>query len=196
MKKILSTILILITTLLYSQNSNETLGTNEGKEFENAMNSMTVEAMDHFITLHSDSKLKDKATEIRDSLALPKMGSGYYEFLEYVNNYPNSKYSFVIKKDLPQILYRDATLQSSFHSAIELFKLLITIYPNDPLIKNVKNDLEMYYVLSLNKKFNIDEYKEYKSFFPESRYYLDKTTKKMRARSDGKYSNIAEKGTY
>jgi outer membrane protein assembly factor BamD (BamD/ComL family) len=191
MKKSLSILLLLTTMLLYSQNSDETSQINEDKEFESAMNSMTAEAMDHFIVLHSESKLKQKAVQIRDSLALPEEGASYYKFSEYVSKYPNSRYSPSIIKKLPDMLDRDVRFQDSFQSTIEILKHFVTLYPTAPNIKMVKRDLELYYARSLSYKFNIEEYKEFRRLFPESRIYYNKTTKKMAERYDPKESPAA-----
>lgn len=188
MKQILNILLLLSTVILYPQKNNEAVEIKENKEFDKAMHIMTIKSMDDFMISYPNSKLKERATEIRDSLALPEMGSGYYKFLEYVNNYPNSKYSSDIIKGLPDTLYHEAMVSSSFQSVIMLLKLLIATYPSASVIGEAKTNLEIYYARSINNKFDMEEYKEFKRLFPESRFYFDKTSKKMRPRSDGKYS--------
>lgn len=192
MKKILSISFLLVNVFLYSQSNTEILEINEVREFENAINSSTVNSLDNFITAHPNGKLKEKATQIRDSLALPKQVAGFsFKCSEYIEKYPSSKYSLSMKKSLPEIMYMDAKLQPSFRPTVELYKLIISTYPNAPIIYQVKKDMEKCYIYTLNQNFDTDVYKEYKSFYPESAYYLDKKAKKILPRSDGKYSIAA-----
>ncbi len=186
MRKIILSLLVMGSTILHSQNKDL-----EAKEFESSMSQMTVSAMDTFILLHPESELKDKAVQYRDSLALPQEGASYYRFSEYVERYPNSRFSASIIEKLPDMVDRDLHFQDSFHSTIELLKHFVTLYPTAPNIKKVKIDLELYYARSLSYKFNIEEYKDFRKLFPESRYYYNNKTKKMAKKYDPKESPAA-----
>ncbi|MFH6935763.1 hypothetical protein [Flavobacterium sp. FlaQc-30] len=177
--------------LLYSQNNNEISEIDESTQFKTAMDAMTIDSMDNFIKLYPESKLKEKAVEIRDSLALPEKGASYYKFSAYVSKYPNSRYSPSIVEKLPDLLDRDVRFQDSYQSTIAILKHFVTLYPNAPNIKKIKRNLELYYARSLSYKFNIEEYKEFRKLFPESRIYYNKTTKKMAERNDPRESPAA-----
>lgn len=190
MKKLLLMVFLLCRAILFSQN-NKSIEMTETEELSVVLDSVSVKALDNFIILHPDSKLKNKAIIMRDSLALPKDEASFYEFSGYVTKYPNSRYSAYIMEKLPDLLDRDLRLQTSYHSTIELIKAFVVTYPNHPNTRNLRTELEIFYARSINHEFNIEEYKDFKILFPESRFYFDKTTKKMRSRSDGKYSIAA-----
>lgn len=124
----------------WSTNKNEILELLQDKEFEHAMKSTTVKSMTNFIVIYPDSKLKERATEIRDSLALPKEPRTFLKLSSYISTYPNSKYSSAIKKELPDVLYEEAITNNS----IELQKNFIHAYPNDLRVDYVKKALEVY----------------------------------------------------
>ena len=157
----------------WSTNKNEILELLQDKEFEHAMKSTTVKSMTNFIVIYPDSKLKERATEIRDSLALPKEPRTFLKLSSYISTYPNSNYSSGIKKELPDVLYEEAITNNS----IELQKNFIYAYPNDLRVDDLKKVLEVLYVDSINNKFNIDEYESFKTIFPNSQYYFNESSK-------------------
>lgn len=191
MKQLVLILFLLSTTILFSQNNKESIEIKEIREFDISLDSLSVKAMNNFIALYPQSNLIDKAVQIRDSLALPQEGASYYRFSEYVEKYPNSRFSSSIIEKLPDMVDRDLHFQDSFHSTIELLKHFVTLYTTAPNIKKVKKDLELYYARSLAYKFNIEEYKDFRKLFPESKYYYNNTTKKMARRYDPKESPAA-----
>jgi len=136
------------------------------KAFDEACITMTIESMNNFINNYSNSLFKNSAIEIRDSLALPSKQKNYTSLLKYTKQYPNSKYTPKIIRELPDILYNEALTKNT----VELLKRFVTDYPNDERVIEIKNNLEIVYYNILKKCFSIKEFNSFKSQFPNSAY--------------------------
>jgi hypothetical protein len=126
------------------------------KAFERATLINTVTSMNEYIERYTKSILISNAYRYRDSLVLSITPKDYYSLLKFVNTYPNSVYSNLIKKDLANLLYKES-IDSNDYFKLDEF---IRVYPNDFRVENVKNQLYKikYYEINLKKfKKNNDE---------------------------------------
>jgi len=136
--------------------------------FNEAKSKMTVQSMNNYLSKfnNNNNKYFRTAIHIRDSIAFSKLSRNYFDYKNFMNEYPTSEYSTVINEQLPELLISQA--QST--KDIKLYELFFNNYPNSNQIENVKSQLEYLYFLELTKNPSINNYEKYKKRFPESNY--------------------------
>lgn len=127
-----------------------------GKEdmiFSKTLKGATLRDVEKFIQDYPNSVNRDKAINMRDSIAFVKLAKTADAYAAYMEKYPDSKYNSEIEKGLLQMSYDEAKTNDNINS----YAKFIGLYPNEE--KKVKefeekiNDLQKYLTWKVEPKY-------------------------------------------
>lgn len=175
----------------------------KGKEdiiFKKTLKGATLRDVEKFILDYPNSPNRDKAINMRDSIAFVKLPKSADAYASYMEKYPNSKYASEIQSGLLQMSYDEAKANDNINS----YAKFIGLYPNEE--KKVKEfegkieELQKYLTWKVEPKYKNIRLAE--DSIAKKNYYLvndfgkwgimDFTGKELVAPSFDDFSDIAD----
>lgn len=135
-------------------------------EFYKAKSILSVKSMNDYIEKYSgkENKFSPVAIHIRDSIVYSKLNKSYSEYVDFMQKYPNSEYNSQIKKELPNLLFKQAISEKD----IKLWELFINTFPENENIVRANYELENLFTEKLSNCTSLVLFESFKKRFPNN----------------------------